>query len=149
MREHAINTLANISSNRAAGKDTRPFFKAVGFHKPHLPFVFPERFLSYYPIDEVALPSNPDAPMNMPLIAWQGYGELRQYKDVSNITNKHGQFVHPNSHLLPDDKVKDCAARTLQRCRMPTTTSARCLMRSTTARCLVRTICGTARSCAP
>ena len=107
VREHAINTLANISSNRAAGKDTRPFFMAVGFHKPHLPLVFPERFLSYYPIDEVALPSNPDAPMNMPLIAWQGYGELRQYQDISNITNKPGQLVHPNSHLLPDDKVKE------------------------------------------
>ena len=107
VREHAINTLANISANRGTGKDTRPFFMAVGFHKPHLPLVFPERFLSYYPIDEVALPSNPDAPMNMPLIAWQGYGELRQYQDVSNITDKPGQFVHPDSHLLPDAKVRE------------------------------------------
>ena len=107
VREHAVNTLADISSNRADGKDTRPFFMAVGFHKPHLPFVFPERFLSYYPIDEVALPSNPDAPINMPPIAWTGYGELRQYQDVSNITDKPGLFVHPNSHLLPDAKVKE------------------------------------------
>ena len=107
VREHAVNTLADISSNRADGKDTRPFFMAVGFHKPHLPFVFPERFLSYYPIDEVALPSNPDAPMNMPPIAWTGYGELRQYQDVSNITDKPGLLVHPNSHLLPDAKVKE------------------------------------------
>ena len=107
VREHAVNTLADISSNRADGKDTRPFFMAVGFHKPHLPFVFPERFLSYYPIDEVALPSNPDAPINMPPIAWTGYGELRQYQDVSNITDKPGLLVHPNSHLLPDAKVKE------------------------------------------
>ena len=37
---HAVQTLANISQRRATG-DARRFFVAVGFHKPHLPFVFP------------------------------------------------------------------------------------------------------------
>lgn len=43
-----------------------PFFLAVGFHKPHLPFQFPSRFLDLYPVDSVKLPDNPFAPANMP-----------------------------------------------------------------------------------
>ena len=38
-----------------------PFFMAVGFHKPHLPFVFPEKFLDLYPEDSIQLPTNPYA----------------------------------------------------------------------------------------
>ena len=33
-----------------------PFFVGLGFHKPHLPFVFPARFLQYYPEGSVSLP---------------------------------------------------------------------------------------------
>jgi iduronate 2-sulfatase len=29
---------------------TTPFFMAVGFHKPHLPFIVPERHIAKYPI---------------------------------------------------------------------------------------------------
>ena len=78
IRDYAIEMLGNISAARAAGQDARPFFLAVGFHKPHLPFVFPERFLSYYPETEIQLPTNPDVPIDMPFVAWDGYGELRQ-----------------------------------------------------------------------
>ena len=104
VRDHAIEMLSNISSRRAAGED-RPFFVAVGFHKPHLPWVFPERFLSYYPMDEINLPSNPNAPIDMPLIAWSGYAELRTYRDVQMITAGH--LPRPDSHLLPDIKIRE------------------------------------------
>ena len=104
VRDHAIALLSNISSKRAAGED-RPFFVAVGFHKPHLPWVFPERFLSHYLMDEIDLPSNPNAPTNMPPIAWSGYAELRTYRDVQMITAGH--LPRPDSHLLPDTKVKE------------------------------------------
>jgi len=43
-----------------------PFFLAVGYHKPHLPFQFPSKFLDLYPVESVKLPDNPFAPMNMP-----------------------------------------------------------------------------------
>ena len=44
--------------------DEKPFFLAVGFHKPHLPFVAPERFFQSYPMDEIQLPKdqNPQDP---------------------------------------------------------------------------------------
>ena len=105
VRDHAITMLSNISSKRAAGQEDRPFFIAVGFHKPHLPWVFPERFLEYYPMDEINLPSNPNAPVDMPPIAWSGYAELRTYRDVQMITTGH--LPRPDSHLLPDTKVRE------------------------------------------
>lgn len=43
-----------------------PFFLAVGFLKPHLPFIFPKRFLELYPEKTIKLPSNSFAPDGMP-----------------------------------------------------------------------------------
>jgi len=45
-----------------------PFFLAVGFHKPHLPFQFPHKFIDLYPVESVKLPDNPFAPGNMPQV---------------------------------------------------------------------------------
>lgn len=36
-----------------------PFFLAVGFLRPHLPFVAPGRFFDMYPLDSIPLPANP------------------------------------------------------------------------------------------
>ena len=68
--EHAVKSLANFSAN-GVGKEldqagTKPFFLAVGFHKPHLPFVAPSRFYDLYPPDEVALPGDQQAPAGIP-----------------------------------------------------------------------------------
>lgn len=41
---------------QAAGK---PFFLAVGFVRPHTPFVAPKHYFSLYPIDNIALPKTP------------------------------------------------------------------------------------------
>jgi len=82
-RENAVAILQGVAAKRLAGADERPFFVAVGFRKPHLPFVFPKRFLDFYPpIEETALPTNPDAPEGMPRIAWSTYPEVRHYDDV-------------------------------------------------------------------
>ena len=82
-RENAVAILQGVAAKRLAATDERPFFVAVGFRKPHLPFVFPKRFLDFYPpIEETALPTNPDAPEGMPRIAWSTYPEVRHYDDV-------------------------------------------------------------------
>lgn len=71
--EEKKHPLPDIQSANAATEQLRkfsesatPFFLAVGFHKPHLPFQFPSRFLDLYPVDSVKLPDNPFAPVNMP-----------------------------------------------------------------------------------
>ena len=58
--------LDRLKSLSAAGK---PFFLAVGFMKPHLPFVFPKSFLDLYPPETIELPKNPFAPDRMPEVS--------------------------------------------------------------------------------
>lgn len=94
--EQAKNTLY------MAANQSKPFFIAVGFHKPHLPFIFPEEYLELYPERDIHLPSNPYAPVDMPDIAWSDYGELRKYKDIKKL-NMSGDI----NTTLPDNVTKD------------------------------------------
>jgi arylsulfatase A-like enzyme len=59
-----------------------PFFLAVGFYKPHLPFVAPKKYLDLYDRDSIPMASNPYYPENVPDIAKAGYWELRAYHDI-------------------------------------------------------------------
>ncbi len=45
---------------RAAGPDARPFFVAVGFFRPHTPFVAPRAYFGLYPVDRVPVVSGVD-----------------------------------------------------------------------------------------
>ena len=73
-----------LNKLREAGKDYTdngtPFFVAYGTFKPHTPFVFPERFLDYYPEESIGLPENPYAPVNMPETAWNIPPIFRQFE---------------------------------------------------------------------
>ncbi len=57
----------------------RPFFLAVGFLKPHLPFVAPKKYWDLYDPDKIELADNPFAPQDAPHYALSNWGELRQY----------------------------------------------------------------------
>ena len=97
---HAISTLTNLAPRAKTGE--KPFFVAVGFHKPHLPWVFPKSFLDFYPQEDIRLPPNPFAPVNFPDIAWSNFDELRTYKDI-RFNYGHGQ----ENLTLPDAKVRE------------------------------------------
>ena len=45
--------------DKGSSNVSTPFFLAVGFHKPHVPFKFPEEYLNLFPIEGVKPPSNP------------------------------------------------------------------------------------------
>ena len=81
--KHAVKMLRKLAPKAKSGQ--KPFFLAVGFYKPHLPFVFPEEFLAMYPPSEIHLPPNPYAPENMPSIAWTTYRELRMFGDIAQL----------------------------------------------------------------
>jgi iduronate 2-sulfatase len=55
----------------------RPFFLAVGFYKPHLPFVAPKRYWDMYDPAEIPLTQNPLAPKGAPAVSLHSSFELR------------------------------------------------------------------------
>jgi iduronate 2-sulfatase len=68
----------------AAAKDKpdQPFFLAVGFVKPHLPFCAPTKYWDLYDRRDFKLPELRTPPRGAPRYAPTGWGELRQYRDM-------------------------------------------------------------------
>jgi iduronate 2-sulfatase len=60
----------------------KPFFLAVGFHKPHLPFIAPKRYWDLYDRSEFPLPEDDKLPQDAPAFASNDSSELRRYKGV-------------------------------------------------------------------
>ncbi len=56
-----------------------PFFMAVGFLKPHLPFIAPEKYWDLYNPEEIHLPDNYHVPKNAPRESIHSSGEMRAY----------------------------------------------------------------------
>ncbi len=82
-------------------KDRR-FFLAVGFLKPHLPFVAPKKYWDLYRRDEIPMAPNPFAPTDAPKFTLADWGELRAYEgmprkgaltDEQARTLKHGYYA--------------------------------------------------------
>ncbi len=72
----AIETLRRFRSEQ------KPFFLAVGFMKPHLPFNCPQKYWDLYPTDTIKLPDNYHRPKDAPAPALHDWYELRSYGTV-------------------------------------------------------------------
>ncbi|MEJ7758276.1 MAG: sulfatase [Gemmatimonadaceae bacterium] len=80
--------LANLAIERLIKRSVGvPFFLAVGFNKPHLPFNAPQKYWNLYPAERVMLPSNDYPPSNVTPYTLTTFGELRAYTDMPKQGN--------------------------------------------------------------
>ena len=77
-----------------AASQGKPFFFAVGFAKPHLPFVAPKRYWDLYDPAKIELAPNPYHPHNAPDYSVLGTSEMRQYDGI------------PKEGPVPDDLAR-------------------------------------------
>ena len=59
-----------------------PFFLAVGFYKPHLPYNAPQQYFDLYDSKTFNIHTDATTPENVPRIARTNWNEIRAYEDV-------------------------------------------------------------------
>ena len=72
----AIETLRKLRHGE------QPFFLAVGFYKPHLPFNAPQKYWDLYDSTDITLSAFPTPPQGAPDVALTEWEELRAYASV-------------------------------------------------------------------
>ncbi|KAJ8255161.1 hypothetical protein GJAV_G00201730 [Gymnothorax javanicus] len=84
--EEAVRLLKSVKETGS------PFFLAVGYHKPHIPFRIPQEFLQLYPLENMTLAPDPDVPRGLPPVAYNPWTDIRKREDVQplNISFPYG-----------------------------------------------------------
>jgi iduronate 2-sulfatase len=80
--QDGVNALLAKEQIIKLSKGDKPFFMAVGFSKPHLPFVSPKKYWDLYKREDMPIASFQEHSKNGPLIAYHQSGELRNYLDI-------------------------------------------------------------------
>ena len=62
----------------------KPWFLAVGYQKPHLPFVAPKKYWDLYDRNSIELAKFQELAEDTPQFAYHSFGELRAYSDIDN-----------------------------------------------------------------
>ena len=90
------NAKLAVATLGVMAKQQQPFFLALGFSKPHLPFVAPKKYWDLYDPAKIQLAPNKFRPKDAPDYAIQPGGELRNY------------------HGIPEGSIPDDLARQLK-----------------------------------
>jgi arylsulfatase A-like enzyme len=89
----AIETLARLK------KRNQPFFLAVGYYRPHLPFVAPKKYWDLYDRDKISPAKNPFLPTYSPVMAMNSAYELKGCYDLEYVK-------HPAKASLPEGEAR-------------------------------------------
>lgn len=92
----AIEFIQNYSSEK-------PFFLAVGYKKPHLPFCAPKKYWDLYDREQIPLAQFRERAKNSPDCAYHNCGELRRFIDIRNIS----EYNTRDNLILPEAKQRE------------------------------------------
>lgn len=96
MADYAIRQLKELKNKK------QPFFMAVGFKKPHLPFIAPQKYWDLYDRNKIDLAAFTQKAAGSPDFAYHNAGELRNYAaDIKSLDEK-SQLL-----LLPEEKQRE------------------------------------------
>lgn len=84
---YAISRLRELNK-----KPDQPFFLAIGFARPHLPFCVPKKYWDMYDPSKLPMPEYEKDPVNAPSMATKRGGEIDQFKPIPA-----GQYVFADS----------------------------------------------------
>ena len=107
--DNAYNDGANALQAKdiliSLSKKSNPFFFAVGFAKPHLPFIAPKKYWDLYQRENMPIAPFQESAKNSVDVAYHNAGEIRAYTDIEPLstysdTKKFGI-------TLPVDKQKE------------------------------------------
>jgi iduronate 2-sulfatase len=91
--ELAKRTLTRLS------KADEPFYLALGYFRPHLPFAVPKKYWDMYDRDSIPLASNPFVPEKSPVMTMNSMYELRGYNGFSKLK-------HPTENVMNEDTAR-------------------------------------------
>lgn len=97
IRNNAIHYLEEFAEQK------EPFFLAVGFKRPHLPFAAPSKYWDMYKRDEIELASYQKPVKDGVDIAYHSHGELQSYSDIPPVES----FTDIFSQLIPEEKQRE------------------------------------------
>lgn len=94
----AQTELAKRTLTRLAKKD-QPFYLALGYFRPHLPFAVPKKYWDLYDRDSIPLARNPFIPEKSPVMSMNSMYELRGYDGFANLK-------HPTENVMSEDTAR-------------------------------------------
>lgn len=94
----AQTELAIETMRRLKEKD-QPFFLALGYYRPHLPFVAPKKYWDMYDSDKLSMASNPYLPKDSPVMAMNSAYEMKGCYDFEHVK-------HPSVASLTEQEAR-------------------------------------------
>ena len=89
---------AGVNMLEQLAKEDQPFFLALGFKKPHLPFVAPKKYWDMYEREAIQTAAYQGKAVGAPDYAYHSWGELRNYSDIAQSgalsIDKQKELIH-------------------------------------------------------